>query len=289
VELLQRNQTIPVEDYSPRGVDFPARQQHFSPALVASSLSSLSVASNDLRGSDEAPRAPHAIASSTATSNSILPKGPFCTLTNQAASDLRHSDNTSLVSHAAGTNGVSELASSQPSPSATSADIPLETEEELQNVLDTYRTKMFQFFPVVILGPEITVEYMAAKRPMVWLVLRTICSKKLTRQLALYEETKRLISSKLVVEGERSFDMLVALVLYANWGWFFCAKANSSPSLHLAMALAGDLGLTKSNPPAVITHWTQTGSVKPVHASMLKTRTMEERRVVLGLFLVSSV
>ncbi|KIW02541.1 hypothetical protein, variant [Verruconis gallopava] len=173
-------------------------------------------------------------------------------------------------------------------PSSTS----LETEEELQEVLETYRRTLFPYFPVVWLGPEVTVEYMAANRPMLWLILRAICSRKLSRQFMLVAQAKFLISKSVVVEGERSFDTLCALILYANWGQFFCMKANLSPCIQLAIGLAGDLGLTKPAPqtsPAVMLNWTKRGCPKPPQALVPKLRTMEERRVVLGLFLVSSI
>jgi hypothetical protein len=177
-------------------------------------------------------------------------------------------------------------------PTAAVPELPPETKEELQDILDTYRNNMFPFFPVVYLGPDVTVEHMATKQPFVWLVLRTICSRKLARQLALSAETKRVVTTQLIMEGTRTFDMLAGLTLYVNWGLFFCVKGNLSPPLFLAMGLAGDLGLTKPAPqasPAVMLNWTQQGCPKPPHALVVKPRTMEERRVVLGLFLLSSM
>jgi hypothetical protein len=254
VELLKRNQAIPDEGLTGHDVGARAQCRACEPGVVTS---------------------------------------PLFSLTMQASSELQSDGEPSSTSHALGTSVASSAASSTTTPPAASAsELPPETEEELQDILDTYREKMFQFFPVVSLGTEVTVEYMVTQRPFVWLVLRTICSKKLVRQLALATVTKQTVAQKLVVEGERSFDMLVGLVLYCNWGQFFCLKANLSPALNLALSLAGDLGLTKSAPqgsPAIMLNWTPQGCPKPPHALVLKPRTIEERRVVLGLFLVSSM
>lgn len=171
-------------------------------------------------------------------------------------------------------------------------DILPETEEELQGVLDTYKNIMMQIAPIILLAPDVTVSYMQTQRPYLWLVIRMIASKQLTRQLALLEETNSTIAQKVIVDGERSFDMLCALVIYLSWGQFSCAKANLSPLLHLAFALAGDLGLTKTAPqtsPGVMLNFTQAGCPRPPYALVVRPRTMEERRVLLGLFCVSSV
>jgi hypothetical protein len=250
MELLKRNQAIPDDGVSENDIGVRAQRQGCDVNIVTSPLSSLTM---------------------------------------EAARGLQCAS-TSESQHSGDTSDPPRLASSVTTPSLP--ELRLETKDELQDILDTYRNKMFHFFPVVVLGPEITVEYMATNRPNVWLVLRTICNKKLARQLVLAEETKRVIASQLVVEGERSFDTLCALVLYTNWGQYFCTKANFSPCLHLAMALASDLGLLKPAPqgsPAVMLNWTPQGCPKPPHALTIKTRTMEERRVVLGLFLVSSM
>jgi hypothetical protein len=207
----------------------------------------------------------------------------------EARNDLKESH---TASPATDTNGSTTNATSYSTPASSIADIPPETHEELQNILDTYRDTMCHCSPIVIIGPEVTVDQMATERPYLWLVIRMIATKKLARQLAFGEEINRMIATKLIIEGERSFDMLCALVVHVNWGQFSCVKANLSPPIHLAFALAGDLGLTKPAPqtsPAVMMNWTQAGCPKPPHALAIKKRTMEERRVVLGLFYVSSI
>ena len=122
-----------------------------------------------------------------------------------------------------------------------------------------------------------------------------LCAKQVARQAALTFEAKTKIADAMLLQTERcgrTFDLLCAMVIYGNWGHFFCAKANLTPLVSLAAGLADDLGLTKPVPqvlPTVMLNWTARGCPKPPYALVLKKRTMEERRVVLGLFLVSSV
>ena len=213
-------------------------------------------------------------------------------LPGQESNELQQINNTSAASQAAQASFCGSASSCSPASFASLAELRSETEEELCEVLDTYRDTMFPFFPVVIIGPEVTTQYMAAEHPMVWMILRAICTKRLALQFALIAEFKRLIGKTLIVEGERNFDMLCALIICANWGQFFCMKANLTPVINLAIGLAGDLGLTKSAPqtsPAVMLNWTPRGCPKPPHALTIKQRTMNERRVILGLFMVSSM
>lgn len=219
-----------------------------------------------------------------------LPKSPLCSLTVQAAKEMRGSAPLSGTQTAE--TSEASTSSTYTTPSAYTPDPGPETEEDLQYVLDTYRTSMFVWFPVVALAPDTTVEEMATERPHVWLVLRTICSRNLTRQLALADETKRALAKEFVVDGVRSFDLLCALILYANWAPYFSFKANQSLIIHMAIAAAGDLGLSRpamQSSPTVMLNWTTQGCPKPPHALTVKPRTMEERRVVLGLFFISSI
>lgn len=320
VELLKRNQAVPegirtAQDAS----NTTERPQRCGPALAASPLYQLSLQAGNQ------PRMPLSTPNSISSEDrNLLAKGhttgfpiksAFCQLTAEAKHDLSASNDASPLHppnagvQVQGSFGHMTLearnslrgssmadksndADQYPTPTPSVADIPPETQEELWEILNFYRDTMFHFSPIVVIGSEVTVEHMANERPYTWLVLRMICTKKLARQLAFGEEINRLIAQKLIIEGERSLDMLCALVLHVNWGQFSCVKANLSPPINLAIGLAGDLGLTKPAPqtsPAVMMNWTQAGCPKPPHALVIRKRTMEERRVVLGLFYVSSV
>ena len=315
VEILKRTQAIPdlPDSFEQSKTPGPSiRPQRCGPALAATPLYQLSIQAGNQEKvplSQTASRPEHSKSGFTLDNNlrsrrdSSSPPlhhpgrpkdgapvmGAFGNLL-KAASDATDKRSSSSSS---GTAAVSNASSHTYSTPASSVDDALsETREELQGILDTYRNIMCQFSPIVLISPDVTIDQMAAERPSLWLVIQMICTKKLARQLALGEEVNRVIAQKTMIEGERTFDMLCALIVHVNWGQFSCVKANLGPPLHLAHNLAGALGLLKPAPqtsPAVMMNISQAGCPQPPYALNPKPRTLDERRIAVGLFYVSSI
>jgi hypothetical protein len=169
---------------------------------------------------------------------------------------------------------------------------PLETDEELQECLDTYRSKMVQYFPVVILPPGITVKEMEDKRPFLWLVIRAISSQSLLRQKHLGIELKRTLGQAILVDGIKSLDLLLGILVFCGWcQYYIYRKPVVTQFIQLGMSLAYDLGLTKLNsePHRTMLDLSSQGCPKPLNRPSNVPKTIEERRAVVGLFLVSSM
>lgn len=174
----------------------------------------------------------------------------------------------------------------------TFTDYPPESEVELVENLECYRTKMVPHLPVVCVDPNTTVNEMRKHRPFLFLVIRAICSKNLQRQVALVLEIKKIIGSEMLIEGSKNVDLFLGILAFAGWcHLYICNRPITSTVIHLAMSLAFDLGLTKPLPSessSVMLNYTAQGCPKPTNGTM-QTRTMEERRGLIGLYLVSSV
>jgi hypothetical protein len=174
----------------------------------------------------------------------------------------------------------------------TVVDYPLETEVEVEKILECYRTKMVPHLPVVCVDPDTSVEEMRKHRPFLFLVIRAICSKNLQRQVALVLEIKKIIGREMLIEGSKNVDLFLGILAFAGWCHFYiCNRPITSTIIHLAMSLAFDLGLTKPLPSessSVMLNYTAQGCPRPTNG-MVQTRTMEERRGLVGLYLVSSV
>ena len=171
-------------------------------------------------------------------------------------------------------------------------DYPLETEVELEKVLECYRTKMVPHLPVVCVNPDTTVEEMRKHRPFLFLVIRAICSSNLQRQAALVLEIQKIIGREMLIEGTKNVDLFLGILAFAGWcHLYICNRPIASTVIHLALSLAFDLGLTKPLPSessSVMLNYTAQGCPKPTNG-MIPTRTMEERRGLVGLYLISSV
>ncbi|KAE9373028.1 hypothetical protein N431DRAFT_544205 [Stipitochalara longipes BDJ] len=166
------------------------------------------------------------------------------------------------------------------------------SDAQIEEYLKTYRTSMVAYFPIVCLSQDTTVEEMRSKRPFLLLVICAICSKNLERQAELVLEVKKILANEMVVEGTRNLDLFLGILVFAGWcHLYICNKPIISTVIHLAISLASDLGLTKplsTDCGSVMLNYSAQGCPKPITGTV-STRTMEERRAVIGLYLVSSV
>lgn len=173
-----------------------------------------------------------------------------------------------------------------------SVNYPLETEAELEECLEIYRTKMLPSFPIVYISSDMTVAELQKERPFLFLVIRTICSKNLERQTALILYVKEVLGREILVEATKNLDLLFAILVFAAWCHVYgCIKPINSALIHLAISLAFELGITKpvpSEPVRVLLNYTAQGCPKPTNGMKLE-RTAEERRAMIGLFLTSSM
>jgi hypothetical protein len=171
-------------------------------------------------------------------------------------------------------------------------DFPPESEPQLEEYLETYRTKISAYLPIVCIRPETTMLELRKQRPFLLLVIRAICSKNLERQMAIVEEIKKILGREMLIEGAKNLDLFLGILVFAGWcHLYICNRPIISTIMHLAMSLASDLGLTKPLPNengCIMLNYTAQGCPKPITV-MASTRTMEERRAIVGLYLVSSM
>lgn len=174
----------------------------------------------------------------------------------------------------------------------TSTDFPPETETQLKDYLECYRINMVPYLPIVCLTQEMTLDEMRKQRPFLLLVIRAICSKNLDRQTALVIQIKKILGREMLLEAAKSLDLFLGILVFAGWcHLYICNGPIISTIIHLAMSLACDLSLTKPLPSEsslIMLNYTTQGCPKPI-TGVIPTRTMEERRAIVGLYLVSSV
>lgn len=161
---------------------------------------------------------------------------------------------------------------------------------ELEETLETYRTKMAPFFPLVIIDKDVTARELMEERPFLSLVIRAICPKSTAKQAELGIEVRRVLGREMLIEGSKNIDLLLGLLVFAAWGHFYLYnKPIISTIIHLATSIAFDLGLTKpvpTEPALIMLAYNAQGCPRNATSAV---RTMEERRSIIGVFLISSV
>jgi hypothetical protein len=102
------------------------------------------------------------------------------------------------------------------SPQQSGADTPFNdqlTDEELIE----YRQQHVKPFPLIYIPPSLSAEQLAAEKPIFSLALKTICNKALSRQVILSKKLRETFATKMIVDGEKSLDLLLSILVCMAW------------------------------------------------------------------------
>jgi hypothetical protein len=81
-----------------------------------------------------------------------------------------------------------------------------------------FRTSMARQFPFAVIPPNATSESLRTERPMLWKAILTAAScLKPSRQVAMGQELIEEFSTRLLLNGEKSLDLLQALPIHIAW------------------------------------------------------------------------
>jgi hypothetical protein len=159
---------------------------------------------------------------------------------------------------------------------------------EAQSILDTFRESAITQLPFVRL-PKSSVE-LYSQRPYLWLCCMGAGTKVTRHKTSIGQQMKEVISREALLKSdrtrERTFDLLLGHLVHITWAGHFGSKIMISVLTQVAIMLVFEMGLNRpiysdTNPFAC--KWKQPYGI-PVHGP----RTMEERRAVLGVFMVTS-
>ena len=184
-----------------------------------------------------------------------------------------------------------------PSPATddTLGPFPGLSTRDAEDALNRFRLRKVQHFPFVhIPEARVSAYRLRQTRPLLWLSIMACSACSATLQDRLCLRLRQEIAQQAVVHHQRSLDLLLGIVGFLGWG-MCCLQSDPCMLLycHMAAAMVQDLGLDREPPPANIATNTATNAteVHP-HGFAIKlleapVRTMEERRVVLGAYLVA--
>ncbi|KAK1570135.1 uncharacterized protein LY79DRAFT_527453 [Colletotrichum navitas] len=166
-------------------------------------------------------------------------------------------------------------------PEPGEAPPPPDTDE---NLLKVYRTVMAPQFPFVLVPEGVSAATLGATRPFLMAAIRMVSSFRSMKSMR--GQTYRLlnyIADYMVLRAERSFDLLLGLVVIVAWFHHHCiAHAQLHQLVSLAACLVGELGL--KNKPC-LPERTRLLVLRPWE---MRERTNEERRALLAVWYLSS-
>lgn len=170
-------------------------------------------------------------------------------------------------------------------------------DHELQDCLETFRTKMLPSCPFVRISTPVSVKSLKRDRPFLLQAIATVATPSTQKKIDRGRELHRILSQELVTENRSTIDLLLAVLTFVAWSYDqFLGKTGLSRLTSLAMSIVYDLALHNQDERdcnSLVRYpgfMKQDGAGQKVTDSLVPNEFMLERsRAVLGCFLMSSV
>ncbi|KAJ5949626.1 hypothetical protein N7454_001210, partial [Penicillium verhagenii] len=158
--------------------------------------------------------------------------------------------------------------------------------ELAESYLNNFRKQNLKALPFLHIPSHVTSHQLRNDRPFLWLCIMVVCTPGESRRNMLSAKVTDLIHQEVIVGFSPSMDILLGIMTFVSWTTF-----SKRPFLnlytHMIMGIICDLGINKAVPKDLSTlqafkcavGWQQ---------NINTARTMEERRTVLGCFLITS-
>lgn len=155
--------------------------------------------------------------------------------------------------------------------------------------------RMLKYFPVVNVpsSPEV----LRHERPFLLLCIRAVTAQSTATKLRLGRQIKQAVANRLVMDENivyEDLDLLQGLLTYIAWSHDHLLRGGSTPNVsrltQLAVTLVYEMGLNKRD-SASETNTLPVGHIPGKRVLPRRTwpHTMEEKRTLVGCFLLTSV
>ena len=177
---------------------------------------------------------------------------------------------------------------------------------EAEAYLNIFRTVYLQYLPIVVIPSTLKASRLRQEKPILWLSIMAVTSTRSSQQVALSREVREMLVQQ-VLEGARSMDLLLGVLIYAGWSVFtpyllrclqlIIAIRDRSYStdkpiftslIQLAIAVLYDLGLGRPPVDDLSTSivFAMKGTQEPTKSP--EPDPLDGYRALLGCFLLSS-
>ncbi len=176
-------------------------------------------------------------------------------------------------------------ASTAPASLASTASV----EPSAEQYLDYFRTHLLKYFPFLHLPPETDAHQLRRDRPFLWLCLVAAASQSTHTKIQLGDTIKQEVTRRIFLDNvpTLNIDLLLGLLVFLVWGHNQLLTSNPAQLARftqLATTLVFDLRLNKT-PSEEANMLRDSQCLDPIKAP----RSLEEKRAVLGCFVLSSM
>jgi hypothetical protein len=134
-------------------------------------------------------------------------------ITHTTAGSARLSPATAVVASSAAHPGI-DIPSSSIADEVSLFQISDAVAEEQ---LNTFCYAFLPFFPFVHIPALMRASELRLQKPFLWLVIMSLTTKSVAQQIALGNTIRRIVAQKVIVEHERSMDIVLGLIGYLAW------------------------------------------------------------------------
>jgi len=88
---------------------------------------------------------------------------------------------------------------------------------EAEECFRLFREEMLPYSPFLHFPPALTAAQLREERPFLWLAILSVSLRTFPRQTVAAEEVRVVLAQKLLMQHERSLDLLQGLLVYMTW------------------------------------------------------------------------
>ncbi|PSN61933.1 hypothetical protein BS50DRAFT_133800 [Corynespora cassiicola Philippines] len=163
---------------------------------------------------------------------------------------------------------------------------------EDEEFLDSFRTGYLYFFPFANLD-DTTAAKISEERPFFWATIKAVCTESTSTKIKLATQAKGTLAARLIMDGERSIDILLGLLTIMTCSYFF---NGGKPLLimysNIAKGIISELNIDR----IVVESLVSTASCSkpgyfpdPAGGATAPACTKEERRALLACFIICAM
>lgn len=96
-------------------------------------------------------------------------------------------------------------------------DSPNNNDHLSRRQLVDFRTNYLHYFPFIYVSENPTTDDFHLRHPLLCHAIRTVLTKAITQQSRLSKQLREQLASRIIVQGERSIDLLLSLIMCIAW------------------------------------------------------------------------
>ncbi|OOQ90361.1 hypothetical protein PEBR_04496 [Penicillium brasilianum] len=163
--------------------------------------------------------------------------------------------------------------------------------EAAENYLESFKSILTPHFPFVVIPHQVSAVQLREEKPFLFLAIMASASyENILLQRSLGAEVRRAVASRIILNGEVSFDLLQGLLVFLAWSHYYTKPQRYTQFLQLAVSIITDLRLDR--PPRTKTWKTKLHFEQQTAAD---EQTLDrpswgsdERRAIIGCYYLSS-